>query len=320
MTTVEIVMLILLIGLMAVVIWNIAEHRRATKKQGEDLTKVVGERLDSATNVFGDVQRGLGELSIATKQVYEVGKDISSLQELLRPPKLRGQLGELFLERILAQALPSTHYELQHRFRSGETVDAVIHIGEKLVPVDSKFPLEDFERVFKAESEEEQKIHRREFVRTIKRHIDDVAKYILPDEDTFDFALMYIPAENIYYETIIKEEGDLYPYALEKKVIPVSPNTFYAYLQVIVFGLKGMRIEEKAREIIAYLGRLQGDFGQFQDDFETLGKHLSNAKKKYDDAERRLEKFSEKLQKVGEITAKELPEAEKEGTQKELFL
>jgi DNA recombination protein RmuC len=319
MSAVEIVIVVLLVGLIAVVVWNVVEHRRSAKKQGEELTKKVEERLDSVIAPFGDIRERLGEVSTATKQVYEVGKSISDWQELLRVPKFRGGLGELLLERLLAQSLPQAHYETQYRFRNGAIVDAVIHIGEKLVPVDSKFPLEDFERMLKTESEEQKACHR-EFTRAMKRHIDDIAgKYILPDEGTFDFALMYIPAENVYYEAIIKEEGDLYPYALERKVIPVSPNTFYAFLQVIVLGLKGMHIEEMAHEIIAHLSRLQGALEDFQRDYVTLGKHIHDANRKYDEADRKLERFSNKLQQVSEITA-ELPEAKKEEAQKELSL
>ncbi len=138
----------------------------------------------------------------------------------------------------------------------------------------------------------------------MKKHIDAIAgKYILPDEGTFDFALMYIPAENVYYELIIKDEAidtekGLLNYAFAKRVIPVSPNSFYAYLQTILLGLKGMHIEEQAQEILKSLASLSGDFDKFRSDFELLGKHLTNVKTKYDDADRRLEKFNDRLQSL----------------------
>jgi DNA recombination protein RmuC len=176
----------------------------------------------------------------------------------------------------------------------------VIKLGGSLVPVDSKFPLENFKRMLEAGSDDERSRTKKQFVGDVKRHVDAIAdKYILPDEGTYDFALMYIPAENVYYETIIKDdtegERNLSQYALSKRVIPVSPNSFYAYLQAIVLGLKGMKVEERAKEIIQYLSRLQGDFAKFRDDFGLLGKHLSHAQSSYQTTEKRLEQFGQRL-------------------------
>lgn len=260
----------------------------------------LGERLDNAARIVGSVQKSLGGLEEANRKIYDVGKDIASLQDILRAPKLRGGLGEFFLEDLLAQTLPPNHFTMQHAFSSGEKVDAAIRLGSSLVPVDAKFPLENFKRILDAGSDDEQGRAKRQFAADVRKHIDAIAaKYILPDEGTYDFALMYIPAENVYYETIIKDEalGDrnLSQYALSKRVIPVSPNSFYAYLQVIVLGLKGMRIEERATEILHYLSRLQGDFAKFRDDFAVLGKHLGHAHASFQASEKRLEKFAQKL-------------------------
>ncbi len=268
--------------------------------------KNVGDRLDNAARVVADVQKGLGTLTQASQQIFEVGKDIASLQEILRSPKLRGTLGELFLGDLLAQLLPCNHFSLQYKFRSGEAVDAVIHLGQGLVPVDSKFPLENFRRIVEAQNDTDRKAARKKFISDVKKHVDAIAtKYILPDEGTFDFALMYIPAENVYYETIIKdevagEETTISSYALERRVVPVSPNSFYAYLQAIVLGLRGMRIEKSAQEIIRQLARLKGDFGRFQEEFDILGKHITNVKNKYDDSARRLGTLGEKLIQAGD--------------------
>jgi DNA recombination protein RmuC len=196
--------------------------------------------------------------------------------------------------------LPSQHFSIQHGFRSGEKVDAVIKLGSGLVPVDAKFPLENFRRILEVANDEERNRARRQFAVDVKKHIDAIAgKYILPDEGTYDFALMYIPAENIYYETIIRdgvpEEKSLCHYAMAKHVIPVSPNSLYAYLQAIVLGLKGMKIEDRAKEIIQYLNRLQGDFGKFREEFALLGKHVGHAQASYQTADRRLEQFGQKL-------------------------
>jgi DNA recombination protein RmuC len=213
------------------------------------------------------------------------------------------------LERLLEDILPRQNYALQHHFRSGEAVDAVIRIGDYLVPIDSKFPLEDFQRVVAAEDEDSRASLRRQFVRTVKKHIDAVTKYIVPDEGTFDFALMYIPAENVYYETILRdgaEGSELYSYALAKRVIPVSPNSFYAYLQVIILGLKGLHIEQTAGEILGQLGRLQGDLDDFQQEYDTLGGHIQRAANKYDDAGRKLGRLGDKLKLAGETRIERL--------------
>ncbi len=307
----EIVIIVLLAVIIVFFLWDRFRQEQRWREQSDSLSKTVGERIADTTRVFGEVQKSLGELTKGTQQIEEVGKNISSLQEILRAPKFRGGFGELLLERLLADVLPDKNYETQHRFLNGDTVDAVIRIGDKLVPIDSKFPLEDFERILAAESEEEQERLRKQFTRTIKKHIDNVTKYILPDERTFDFALMYIPAENVYYETILRgqEESEIFSYSVEKKVIPVSPNSFYAYLQVILLGLKGLHIESTASEIMGQLGRLQGDLEDFQEDYETLGGHIRHAANKYDEASRKLARFGDKLQLTGETPAEKLPEA-----------
>nr|MBU1327797.1 DNA recombination protein RmuC [Candidatus Omnitrophota bacterium] len=271
----------------------------------------MGERLDNATKVFGDVKKSLGSLDEKTQQIYEVGKDIASLQEILKAPKMRGGLGELFLESLLEQIMPyKDFYELQYCFKTGERVDAAIKIGSRLVPVDSKFPLESFKRFVEVTGDEDKKRAKREFIKAVKTHIDDIAaKYILPDEGTYDFALMYIPAENVYYETIIKdevfgEEKSIFSHAISKKVIPVSPNSFYAYLQVIILGMKGLKVEEKAQEVIKMLITLKGSLGKFTEDFEIIGTHLDNIKSSYERAVKSLDKFEDKLLSVDSLEEK----------------
>lgn len=301
---------------------DIESLRETVRKSLEGMTDQMGQRLDSAGQAINRVHKGLGELSEATKRVLEVGKDIATLQDILRAPKLRGSLGELFLGELLEQILPPKYFHLQHRFKSGEAVDAVIILGDKRVPIDAKFPLENFRRVVESQSEEERRLNRRNFVRDVKKHIDTIAcKYILPDEGTFDFALMYIPAENVYYEIIIKderigEEQALFSYSLNKRVIPVSPNSFYAYLQTILLGLKGMQIEKSTQLIINSLARLQGDLDRFVKEFEVLGTHISHSKSKYDEAEKRLDRLGDRFlqitetHQIGDEEEKELPPGE----------
>ncbi|MBI2997751.1 MAG: DNA recombination protein RmuC [Deltaproteobacteria bacterium] len=280
---------------------NVNERLRENSDILQKTQQALGERLDNAARVVGNVQKSLGSLEEANRKIYDVGKDIASLQEILRAPKLRGGLGEFFLGDLLSQILPPDHFTTQYSFRSGEKVDAAIRLGGSLVPVDSKFPLENFRRMLEAVSDEEKTRARRQFMTDVKKHVDAIAsKYILPDEGTYDFALMYIPAENVYYETIIKDdslggERSLSQYALGKRVIPVSPNSFYAYLQAIVLGLKGMKIEEHAKEIIQYLSRLEGDFAKFREEFALLGKHLGHVQSSFQSAEKRLDQFGQKL-------------------------
>jgi DNA recombination protein RmuC len=285
-------------------------------QQMQDTTGQIGQRLDTAAKVIRDVSQNLGELGKASERIFDVGKDISKLQEILRAPKLRGVWGELFLGELLGQIIPKEYFELQHRFKNGEIVDAVVFLGPRQVPIDAKFPLENFRKMLDCGTDEERKTIRKQFVRDVKKHIDDVArKYILPDEGTFDFALLYIPAENVYYETIVKDENgeSIAPYALPKHVIPVSPNSLFAYLQAIVLGLRGLEIEKSAQEILNNLQRLSIDFNKFKEDFDTVGKHILNARNKYEEAEKRLGRFEDKLGSISvapENEPKAMPEKE----------
>lgn len=270
----------------------------------EQTRKSLDTRLDNAAQVIQGVSKQLGQLDESSKRIFEVGKDIAGLQEVLRSPKLRGNIGELLLSDLLSQILPPAHYEMQHPFRSGEIVDAVINLKTGLVPVDAKFPLENFKLVLNADTDDARKAARRVFMRDVKTHVDAIAsKYIRTDEGTFDFALMYIPAENVYYETIIKDdelggEMTLFSYALGKRVIPVSPNSFYAYLQTILLGLKGMRVEESAREMLNRLAGLRKEFERFDEAFRLVGQHLENSVKKYGEAEKRLGKLDGKMEQI----------------------
>jgi len=286
----------------------------------KDNTSVLGERLDNTVRVVGTVREHLGRLHEASTRIFEIGKDISGLQELLRAPKIRGGLGEFFLEDLLSQVIPRGHYQMQYSFKSNQQVDAIIKLGERMVPIDSKFPLENFKAILASQNEEEKKVSRRQFITDVKKHVSDIAsKYILPDEGTFDFAFMYIPAENVYYETIIKDEKfteptGLFQYSLNKRVIPVSPNSFYAYLQVILVGLKGMVLEKDTQKILANLERLKGDFDKLYEDFAKLGKHIDNSGNSYKNAEKRVLKIQEKVLHLSGLNQeKALPDEKKVG-------
>lgn len=265
----------------------------------------ITTQLRNSNEVINDIQKKLGSLEVTAKNIQDIGSDISSLQEILKAPKLRGNLGEYLLEELLKEIFPASNYEIKYNFKNGTQVDAVIKLGEGIVPVDSKFPLESFSRLVNTDNDDEKKKFKKEFVSSVKLRIDEIAsKYINPAEGTFDFAMMYIPAENIFYETIINDsltnkEYEIFNYAIQKHVIPVSPNSFYAYLMALVYGLKGFRIEQQAKVIMGELSNVQSSFNKFYDDFTLVGKHLGNATSKYEESLKKAEKFNDK---IGQIT------------------
>ncbi len=270
----------------------------------------MGDRLDNTTRVVGDLRERLGQLDEASKRIFAVGQDIAELQQTLQAPKLRGGFGEYMLAELLTQTLPETRFELQYKFKGGETVDAVIKLNMGLAAIDAKFPLENFKRAGASDNATEQTNAAKQFARDVKKHIDDIArKYIRPDEGTLDFAMMFIPAENVYYTMITRNAGHdaeaLCQHALQKRVIPVSPNSCYAYLQTILLGLRGLRVEENAREIMDHLARMRKELDNFTDDFRVIGQHLGNAQKRYEEADKRLERVTIKIEQMSGVS---LPE------------
>jgi DNA recombination protein RmuC len=279
-----------------------------------DIDTKVDRRLENAQRTSTEIHERLGKQAEATAQMLEQAKGLSRLEHALRPPKARGGFGELLLENLLRDRLPRSAFQMQYGFSTGERVDAVIKV-DRLVPVDSKFPLDNFERMVEAAGDDERALFEKAFARDVKLHVDAIAdKYIRPGEGTYEFALMYLPAEGVYYELMCGKTGELLRYAHEKRVFPVSPTTFTAQLQVIALGLKGLQIEQHAHEVMAYCAQLQKDFASFRDDFEVVGKHLGNAQAKFAAADRRLGKFETKLDRAVEEdeilapeTALELP-------------
>jgi DNA recombination protein RmuC len=267
----------------------------------------ITRQLSNSNQIIGDIHNKLGNLGKTVQNMEDIGKNISNLQDILQAPKLRGNLGEFFLADILKQLFPGANYETKYSFKNGTQVDAVIKLGGNIVPVDSKFPLESFQRLIKAGGEEEKKIYKKEFVASVKKRIDEIAsKYINPAEGTYDFAIMYIPAENVFYETIISDsftnrDFELLHYAQERRVIPVSPNSFYAYLMAIVYGLKGLNIEQEAKTILGELTQVQDKFAKFFNEYSLVGKHLTSAVNKYNDTAKNAEKINDQ---VGRLTGK----------------
>jgi len=281
----------------------------------EAMTATMDRRLETATKTSSAIHQQLGQLGQANAEILARANDLKKLEQALRPPKARGGFGELLLGNLLRDRLPGDAFELQYGFKTGERVDAVIKV-ERLVPIDAKFPLDNFERLADADSDDERALYEKAFSRDLRNHVDAIAsKYIRPDEGTYDFALMYLPSEGVYYELVCGKTGALLQYAHDKRVFPVSPTTFTSQLQVIVLGLKGMQIEQRAHEVMAYVAQLQGDFDRFRDDFQVVGKHIGNAQSKFAEAEKRLDRFDAKLERAAETdqdevaVAQELPRA-----------
>ena len=262
------------------------------------LTQMQTTALQTAQRDMGaavrDMHVQLKSVEAQGQRILEASQNIGSLQDLLRPPKLRGGIGEILLHHLLEQVLPNGFFTLQHAFKDGRRVDAVIHVGERLVCIDAKFPLEQFRLLTQTQADDAQRRARREFSADVKKHINDIAdKYILPEEGTYDFALMYIPAENVYYEIIVKDESlgertGLFEHALQRKVIPVSPNNFYAYLQVILMGLKGLSVEHSAQQVLQRLAGLRTDLDRLQTDLVKTSGHLRDAQGSCESSAKRL--------------------------------
>ena len=265
-----------------------------------ELDTKVDRRLESASQTTAKIHEQLGKVGETTTEMLARAKDLARLEQALRPPKARGGFGELLLENLLRDRLPPEAYTMQHTFSTGDRVDAVIRV-DRLVPVDSKFPLDNFELMVAAEDDAARQLHEKAFARDVKGHIDAIAsKYILPAEGTYEFALMYLPSESIYYELVCGKTGQLLGYAHERRVFPVSATTFTAYLQVIAMGLKGMQIERTAQDVMKSIAALHTDFGRFRDEFDVIGKHLANAQSKYADADKRLDRLETKLERAAD--------------------
>ncbi len=252
----------------------------------ENLSKTQGninQQLHSTGTLLSSVNEKLGELSSEVKRVEKIGEEISTLNDILNAPKLRGGLGEYLLKRLIEDILPENNYSFQYRFRDNTIVDAVIKIKEKLIPIDSKFPYDDFRRLFDSKDGEDTEKLKKKFENSVKKRINEISeKYIKPSEGTLDFALMYIPSESIYYR-IISENSEIFEYGKKRKVLPVSPSTLYFYLSTIVMGLRGFKVEEKAKEIINGINELSNELDRFFKEFKTLGTHINNTYQKYSD-------------------------------------
>lgn len=282
----------------------------STKAVDSKLTenmKNFNARLDKAAFVISQVQKNIGEFS-------EIGRGIKELQEFLQSPKLRGNIGEQVLKDLLAQFMPKGTYSLQYSFKTGDKVDAVLKTSQGLIPIDAKFPMENYKKMYKSETAADRESLKKEFIRDVKKHISDISKkYILVSEGTVDYAIIYIPAESIYYE--ILGIDDLHDFAAAHRILAVSPMSFYAYIKTILMSYEGAKIEKEAKTILATLQSLQKDYEKADEAMSVLTKHITNAYNQIANVSRYFLSFGQKLSSTRMIedkmehkqTVKQLP-------------
>ncbi|MBN4076297.1 DNA recombination protein RmuC [Gemmatimonas aurantiaca] len=284
---------------------QLVQLQQSQKTLGEALANSVeksSSQIHRQLSIVPDIQRKLGELEERAKDIARVGRDIGQLSEILKPPKLRGGLGEIFLKNLLSQVFPAGVYEMEYSFKDRSRVDAIVRFGETLIPIDSKFPLDTFRRITESGAEVPQAL-RKQFEREIKGHIDKVSEYIKPEENTGPFALLYLPSEALYAEVIHTRQSDisLIEYALAKRVIITAPSLMYAYLRTIAGALQSFEIARQSDEIVKRLGALNNRFGRFQADFDRVGASLKALSNNYKRAGDHSEKFARELGAVSEL-------------------
>jgi DNA recombination protein RmuC len=278
-----------------------AEFQRTLGATEQQLVTQTGATQRS----LSDLSRQLGVLGEQSQRVGELAKDIASLQDLLRAPKARGGFGELMLERLLQDCLPSAAYAVQYTYRDGSRVDAIVRYGNRIVPIDSKFPSESYTQIAGARDDADRKARRRSFLQQVRRHVDAVSRYVSPQDSTIDYAFMYLPSEAIYYELTVHDaapdEPDLLAYCADHHVIPASPNTLLAYLQVVSLGIRGLAMQERTRDLQQGIGQVRREFERFVEVHDQLGKHLDNATKKFDETERALARASGAIEGLAQV-------------------
>lgn len=254
----------------------------------------VDQKLSKNLEIFASVQKSIGEFS-------EIGRSMKELQEYLTSPKLRGNIGEHVLKELLAQNFPKSSYKLQYHFKTGSIVDAVLITSQGLIPIDSKFPIDTFKKIAKATNKDEITSIKKDFERDVKKHVDDIArKYILAEEKTVDYAIMYVPSESIYYELINNET--VFDYAGQNRVLPVSPMSFYAYIKAILISFEGEKIETKAKEILKILQAIKKDYQKTDDALSVLNRHVTNAYNQSSQVNKNFSSLGQKLESTNLMT------------------
>lgn len=266
------------------------------------------KQFAQSTDIIKDVTSKLTALEKTNQQVGDIAGELKMLQNVLQNPKQRGNLGEIYLESVLENVLPPGIFQMQYGFKNGEVVDAVVFVDKKVIPIDSKFSLENYNRLVEATTPEQRTLYGGEFKKDLKKRIDEASKYIRPREKTMDFAFMFIPSEAIYYDLLINKIGmanttsrDLIEYAFrDKKVIIVSPTTLLAYLQTVLQGLRGMQIEEQAKDIQIRVGELGRHIAGYDQYMQKLGSSLGTTVNHYNNAHKELGKIDKDIVKIAD--------------------
>ena len=279
------------------------EDQRHASRSSQETSKEIGQRLDKAAGVIAELNKEVG-------RIQKMGQSIEEMREVFRSPKLRGNIGESLMKDILSECLPKAKFKLQHTFKSGEKVDAVVLTSSGMIPIDSKFPMEKWLAAQKVKGETERTALLRDFHQQVKKHVTDIAKkYILPGEDTVDYAFMYVPGEAVFQE--IYNDTGLFDFAADKHVILVSPNNFYLFLQLVLKSFEGEQIEARAKEVLNELRAIQQDSGKLGGSLELLFKHLGNAQKTVPSVEKDYDRMKGKIEKAGALTGTQSKVAEK---------
>ncbi len=275
----------------------------------QENTRQLNDRLDKAAVVIRKVGVEVGQMS-------EIGRNMRDLQEFLKSPKLRGNIGEQVLKDLISQMFPKNSFNLQYQFKTGDIVDAAIKTDAGILPIDSKFPMENFQKMMKAADDKEKQKARNDLMRDVKKHILDISKkYILPAENTMDFCLMYIPSESVYYELINITE--IMEFARRQRVYIVSPSTLYAHLQTILLSFEGRKIESHSKEVFALLRAITIDYNKVEDNLSTLGKHINNTSSQFTNVTTSFVKIGQKLDSTKNLGIEVLSELPKTAGKKQ---
>ena len=285
-------------GIIISVFYIKRETEKLRKSQNEEMP--LGMIKQDIENMRKKFENGYSQMAHELGKVQEVGRGVKEFQEFLRSPKLRGNIGEQILRDLLEQMLPKENFSLQYQFQEGQIVDAIVKTNQGIIPIDSKFPMENF-RIMMKNDLGTKEMAKKNFVRDIKKHIDDISKkYILPSEGTVDFALMYVPSEPIYYE-ISLNQPEILDYGYQKKIYFVSPNSFYYFLKIIMIGLQGARIEKGARKILNGMKAVEQEASKFEGDLSILTSHIDHAKTASERAQNRFGRLVGKIERLEEL-------------------
>ncbi|MEK7574373.1 MAG: DNA recombination protein RmuC [Patescibacteria group bacterium] len=298
-------------------------NRTLDKKLGES-AQLIQRQFGESTKIIKEITQELTKVGEGQKQVIDIAKQLDNLQDILKNPKQRGVVGEYFLKTLLDNVFSPGQFQMQYKFKDGTIVDAVIFTRDRIIPIDSKFSLENYNRLLEVKEESERRRLEAAFREDLKNRIDETAKYIKPEEGTLEFAFMFIPSEAVYYDLLINKVGtvaarDLIEYAfVDKKVIIVSPTSFLAYLQTVLQGLKALQIEESAKEIGKRVEELRRHLISYDEFFKKIGVHLGTTVNMYNKAQKELGKIDKDVLKITgkavgvELLRLESPETENE--------